>query len=185
MNRWITSDTHFGHQNIFRYCPWRTTLGATIEQHDQALIAAWNETVQPGDVVYHLGDFAMGQRSRVASLRAQLTGDVVVVLGNHDWGALQMAAAGFRPIKQMELELFGQKIVMRHDPHSFVPEEREEAALLLHGHWHGVRSPWDSALFSEACRRKLVDVGMDARCDPRPAPLDAFVEAALKRLAVV
>ena len=51
----FTSDTHFGHQNIIRFCnrPW-----ATIAEHDQALIDNWNAIVPEDAVVFHLGDFS-------------------------------------------------------------------------------------------------------------------------------
>ena len=54
-NVFFTSDTHFGHQNILRFCdrPW-----ATIAEHDQALIENWNDTVPEDAVVVHLGDFS-------------------------------------------------------------------------------------------------------------------------------
>ena len=53
---WFTSDTHFGHANIIRFCarPFES-LGAI----DAAMIANWNATVRPDDVVWHLGDFAV------------------------------------------------------------------------------------------------------------------------------
>jgi hypothetical protein len=49
--RWVVSDTHFGHENILTYCPWRKTWASSLHDHDSALIAAWRERVQPTDWV--------------------------------------------------------------------------------------------------------------------------------------
>jgi calcineurin-like phosphoesterase family protein len=51
----FTSDTHFGHANIIKYCgrPF-----ASVEEMNRELIARWNAVVGPRDTVYHLGDRA-------------------------------------------------------------------------------------------------------------------------------
>ena len=56
-NIWFTSDTHFGHNKEFLYGP----RGFTIPiEMGEAIVDNWNEIVKPEDIVYHLGDFAMG-----------------------------------------------------------------------------------------------------------------------------
>ncbi len=54
-NIWFTSDTHFGHANIIRFCdrPFKD-----IQEMNERLIANWNAVVRPGDSVYHMGDFS-------------------------------------------------------------------------------------------------------------------------------
>jgi calcineurin-like phosphoesterase family protein len=51
MTIFFTSDTHFDDARRIRidHRPF-----ASIEEHDAALIARWNEAVGPGDDVYHL-----------------------------------------------------------------------------------------------------------------------------------
>ncbi|MBX3075784.1 hypothetical protein KF707_22435 [Candidatus Obscuribacterales bacterium] len=56
MNTWFTSDHHFGHTNIIKYCnrPFNSVA------HMNALMEVdWNSIVAPEDTVYYLGDFAM------------------------------------------------------------------------------------------------------------------------------
>lgn len=61
MTTWLTSDTHFGHENIIRYC---SRSYASLREMDYDMARRWNERVGPADLVYHLGDFAMGDPER-------------------------------------------------------------------------------------------------------------------------
>ena len=78
---WFTSDLHFGHQNIIRFCkrPWKTT-----EDMDWNLIQNWNSVVKPDDLVFDLGDFAFATNARWKELLSQLNGHHYLILGNHD-----------------------------------------------------------------------------------------------------
>lgn len=83
----IISDTHFGHNNIIKYCnrPYENA-----EQMNEDIIKRWNETVGPNDIVIHCGDFCLGKggRNRVADsakfYREKLNGKIILILGNHD-----------------------------------------------------------------------------------------------------
>ena len=56
MTIFFTSDHHFGHYNVIKYCNRPFT---SAQQMDEIMILRWNETVLPDDEVYYLGDFAM------------------------------------------------------------------------------------------------------------------------------
>jgi calcineurin-like phosphoesterase family protein len=75
----ITSDHHFFHNNIIKYCnrPFRD-----YEEMNEFMIKKWNEVVREGDIVIHLGDFAF--RNKAYLILPRLNGMVVLVRGNHD-----------------------------------------------------------------------------------------------------
>lgn len=81
MRIWIISDTHFNHKNIIEYCnrPFKD-----VEEMNKEMIKRWNNTVKKEDIVWHLGDFAMGDKEQVASIVNQLNGRIFLVMGNHD-----------------------------------------------------------------------------------------------------
>jgi calcineurin-like phosphoesterase family protein len=80
MKTFFTSDTHFGHANIIKYCK---RPFASVEEMDNTLIHNWNAVVRPEDTVYHLGDFAVGGGPAAPYLR-RLNGTIYFCLGNHD-----------------------------------------------------------------------------------------------------
>jgi calcineurin-like phosphoesterase family protein len=80
MQTFFTFDQHYGHHNIIEYCgrPFKSA-----SHMNEELIRRHNEVVQPDDVVYHLGDFAM----RVYTMEVvlpRLNGYHYLVPGNHD-----------------------------------------------------------------------------------------------------
>ncbi len=83
MSIWFTSDTHFGHANIIRYCdrPY-----SSLSEMDEALVAKWNQVVRPNDIVYHLGDFTLGKQEQAAAHFAHINGRISVIPGGHDKG---------------------------------------------------------------------------------------------------
>ena len=56
-NLFFTSDTHFFHEGIIKFC---NRPFATVEEMNETLIRNWNETVPENGTVFHLGDFAFG-----------------------------------------------------------------------------------------------------------------------------
>ena len=48
------------------------------------LINNWNSIVQPGDIVYVLGDICMGAAEDVSKYINRLMGKIILVVGNHD-----------------------------------------------------------------------------------------------------
>jgi calcineurin-like phosphoesterase family protein len=81
MTNWFTSDLHLGHQNIISYCdrPYTRVLDM-----DEDLVERWNYVVEPRDVVYVVGDFAMGRLDDSLAWTSLLNGTKFLIPGNHD-----------------------------------------------------------------------------------------------------
>lgn len=82
---WITSDTHFNHDKPFVVQKRGYT---SVQEHDDAIIANWNRIVGINDIVIHLGDFVMNDKSGdyTRELFNTLNGDMFLLWGNHNSG---------------------------------------------------------------------------------------------------
>lgn len=78
---YITSDQHFGHANIIKYCD---RPFDSVQQMDEAMIACWNEVVRPDDTVYVVGDFTLANQEAALKYRKRLVGHKVFMPGSHD-----------------------------------------------------------------------------------------------------
>jgi calcineurin-like phosphoesterase family protein len=78
---WFTSDTHFFHENVIKYCsrPYQN-----IEEMNSKLIDNWNSCVKKNDIVWHLGDFSFGSKDNIRKILPRLNGRIRLIKGNHD-----------------------------------------------------------------------------------------------------
>lgn len=82
MNTFFTSDTHFSHANIIKYC---NRPFANAKEMNMTMIENWNSVVKEDDVVWHLGDFAFSKfDTEFKILTSTLNGKINLVVGNHD-----------------------------------------------------------------------------------------------------
>jgi calcineurin-like phosphoesterase family protein len=88
-NLFFTSDTHFFHEGIIKFC---NRPFESVEEMNETLIRNWNETVPKDGTVFHLGDFAFGGWREWMSAYNRLNGKIYLILGNHD---LKNAKQGF------------------------------------------------------------------------------------------
>jgi calcineurin-like phosphoesterase family protein len=77
----FTSDTHWRHGNIIKYCD---RPFVNVQEMDHALIQNWNKVVSKDDIVFHLGDFAFADKSKWRQIANSLNGTKYLVQGNHD-----------------------------------------------------------------------------------------------------
>jgi len=149
---WFTSDHHFGHGNIIKYCerPFNS-----VAHMNAAMQTAWNLVVEPDDAVYYLGDFAM-QPLLVADILPLLNGSKILVAGNHDRCHPKIGSptkwlqayldAGFESVHtELELDIAGQVVLLHHFPYRVETEPRQKyygqrpvdnGGWLIHGHVH-------------------------------------------------
>lgn len=171
MTTWFTSDLHFGHANIIDYSgrPF-----ADPETMNRALIDRWNDSVQPDDTVWVLGDVALGRIADTLELVRDLNGNKQLLAGNHDrcWAGHGRRAdgwierylsAGFAAIHQgsTHIRVGDHRVVACHFPyrgdshdHDRYIEQRpvDTGEWLLHGHVH---ERWRQ-------RGRMINVGVDA-----------------------
>ena len=81
MTTWFTSDQHWGHFNVIKYCK---RPFDSVEEMDEVMIDRWNDVVGVDDKVYHLGDVTLGRFDKFESYINQLNGHIKIVPGGHD-----------------------------------------------------------------------------------------------------
>ena len=161
---WFTADTHFGHENIIRYChrPF-----ANAEEMNAELIRRWNETVPEDGIIFHLGDFCHGNAQVWNSILSVLHGRKYLILGNHDMKSLRQGYMGrFEHVaQQMTIRVAGQPIVLNHNPFLCYGGSYRDVWQLF-GHVHsgplshtGLDHPRLNMLFP-----LQYDVGVDNNC---------------------
>lgn len=79
----LTSDNHFSHRNIHKFCP-NTRPDADIDVMDRKMIAQWQAQVGPEDDVFALGDFFFSDAAKAKRIMDQLSGRIHLIYGNHD-----------------------------------------------------------------------------------------------------
>lgn len=114
-NIWFTSDTHFYHEGVIRFC--RRPF-ADVGEMNEELIRRWNQTVPPDGIVFHLGDFCVGKPRNWESVLSALNGNIYLILGNHDMKNLNRGfMLRFASVtQQMSIEVDRQSIVLNHNP---------------------------------------------------------------------
>lgn len=131
----FTSDTHFYHHNIIRYCN-RPFIDK--DHMNSVLIENWNKAVSPDDTVWHLGDVSFGKPHETLELLSQLNGKINLIPGNHD----RFGKAGTDLYKircnilpeYVRVQLANRWFILCHFP--FAAWERGH--INLHGHTHGI-----------------------------------------------
>lgn len=161
---YFTSDTHFGHENIIKYCkrPFKD-----VEEHDATLIKNWNDVVPEDGIVFHLGDVAFGNPNRVNDILSQLNGTIYLIIGNHDWRRIVSEHAWrFKYMtQQINMKIGKRHIILNHYPMlAFSGAWRgEDATYQLFGHVH--TSPYTDEGLDQARMNMLFttqyDVGVD------------------------
>jgi calcineurin-like phosphoesterase family protein len=168
--RWFTSDTHFGHARISELAGRPFT---SVDEMNETIISRWNALVKPNDIVFHLGDVALGQISESLPLCGRLNGTKFLIPGNHDRifpenrDSMRMKFVPeyqkyfvILPLQTMMTLGDGTVVNASHFPYSGdshaddrYPEYRpvDDGKVLLHGHVH---EKW-------RVRDRMINVGVD------------------------
>jgi calcineurin-like phosphoesterase family protein len=146
---YYTSDLHFGHRLVAGLRGFDNT-----DDHDQAIISHWYDTVNNDDIVYVLGDLAINNPTRAIGIVSELPGRKRLIWGNHDFGhPMRRDAPRWTKWYSQAFEytapfgrrrINGRNVLLSHFPYT---EDRDTARFmqyrlpdmgeyLLHGHLH-------------------------------------------------
>ena len=142
-NVFVTSDLHFGHENILKFENRDKKMNiSTIKEHDQKLINNWNKVVAKKDLVIIIGDFSFYKGPETNEVLRKLNGDKVLIEGNHDMIYLKDKRFDKTLYKAIyiykEVKYKNNHLVLMHYPiQQFIKcDKGDNAYLHLFGHIH-------------------------------------------------
>ncbi len=142
MTKWITSDLHFGHANIMKFCPVTRASFTDVADMREKMIADWNASVAQDDETFILGDFAFLPAKDAVDILRRLNGTKILIEGNHDRKLLNDPAfrKEFREVHPyLRYNHNGQIVIMFHYPiHEW--DQMHRGAVHFYGHVHGGRT---------------------------------------------
>lgn len=161
-NVFITSDTHFGHSNIIKYC---NRPFSDIRSHDDTLIYNINQYVRPNDLLIHCGDFSFGH---VEQYRYRIKcNNIILLLGNHDCkrGTTKENYKCFQSVYshglavERTLQYKGEKYPFLFNHYCMMVWNKSHHGVMhCYGHSHSNLEPIMNKLFPN---RFSIDVGVD------------------------
>ena len=111
-----------------------------IDYMRESMIEEWNDTVNPEDTVYILGDVAFGSAEKSAIIVNRLNGHLILIKGNHDHAMLRKSESfrdAFDSIHDYLTIVYNHRfVVMFHFPIAEF-DKQHRGAVHFHGHLHG------------------------------------------------
>jgi calcineurin-like phosphoesterase family protein len=137
----FTSDTHFGHENIIKYC---NRPFSDVHEMNKAITERWNEVIPEDGIVFHAGDFAYRSKTPLKGYREKLNGKIFLALGNHDRLKDVVKSGCFDDIqgyydliiRDDEMDNESQRITICHYP-MYSWNQSHRGSWMLYGHHHG------------------------------------------------
>jgi calcineurin-like phosphoesterase family protein len=131
---------------------------------NHTIVNNWNSVILPNDRVYHLGDFAMGNKSHWSRFCKALNGYKILVRGNHDKGKEFMLSVGFDEV--YDNLMYGDP----YDPFKLIHDPIGMTGTVLCGHVH---TSWKRIKNTD---KDIINVGVD-QWDFVPKTLNQLLEA--------
>jgi calcineurin-like phosphoesterase family protein len=173
MKTWVTSDIHFSHTNILKFCADSRPFHDILEMNT-AIINNHNSVVGYDDLVYILGDIAFTDAISASRLLNRMNGKKILIKGNHDVKLLrdQTFRNCFAEIHEyLELGYKEFRIVLFHYP-IWEWDMMHRGALHFHGHCHARPTNVPG---------RILDVSMDGN-NCFPYSMDEAVQLAMKKI---
>lgn len=150
------ADAHFGHENILRMCdrPFRS-----IDEMNEAMIAAWNERVRGNDTVFILGDLFF-RCTDPETILCRLKGRKRLIIGNHDasWMNKVDLQRYFVSVDNfLEITDGVRAITLCHYP--LLTWKHKLRSYMVHGHIHNDTTSDFFPLI--AARERVLNAGVD------------------------
>ena len=137
---WLTSDLHFCHDRAFVYEP---RGFKNVFDMNEAIVALWNQKINPEDTVYLLGDVMLNDNDSGLKLLKQLKGHIHIILGNHDTKVREEAYKTCWNVEEVALaarfKYNGYNFFLTHYPCFTANLEKEslkKCICNLYGHTH-------------------------------------------------
>jgi len=142
---WFTSDPHFGHKSILKYCdrPFNS-----VEEMDEGLIINWNSKVQKKDITVIVGDFGFGTPSlRLIEILNRLNGKIYHIQGNHDKSITKKLLKQKKVLGSKQIECFKIPDSTQESGFGYVSAchypmlswpHKGHGAIHVYGHWHDI-----------------------------------------------
>lgn len=163
----FTSDQHYGHKNILKFCEPRGEAFEDIEAHNEALIENYNSVVTDDMTVCHVGDIFFCSTTKAKKIMDRLNGRKILVHGNHDRSHATMVGLGFELVAdRLRIPIAGRTALICHYPYKHATydghrhdlrymdrrPEKKDGEVLIHGHIHS----------DVKVRQTMIHVGVDA-----------------------
>ena len=141
-NTFFTSDTHFHHQNIIKYC---NRPFSSVDEMNEKLINNWNSVVGKNDIVWHLGDFCFGRKENISEILPKLNGKINLVIGNHDHQKVKFYYdVGFNRVYDRNVLINGFYI-LSHAPLQFLNDNCPFFNIYGHVHDSSMYNTWSKS----------------------------------------
>lgn len=165
MTIFFTSDLHFNHTNILKYCSDSRPF-SSVDEMNEAIINNWNSVVGQDDIVYVLGDFGFGSYNELQKLFDRLNGTKHLIRGNHDKDTVKIkgwaSITDYHGAKLISITHDNVKhlVILSHFAYA-VWDQSHNGSINLYGHSHG-KAPNKLIPNTQQC-----DVGVDSwNCTP-------------------
>lgn len=142
-NYFFTSDEHYDHSNIIRYC---NRPFSSIEEMNEELIERHNEIVTKDDIVIHGGDFTLIPKKETVYQKyvKRLNGNHIFLRGSHDrWLPKSYMMIWEKTIEKQPVTVCHYQMFKWHRSHY--------GSWQLYGHSHGNSIPFENQM----------DIGVD------------------------
>ena len=165
---WWTSDPHFMHKNVIRFCD---RPFANTDEMDAALVANYNKYVKEDDTLIFVGDLSLGKKNRIRPILNSIKcKNKILVQGNHDTKGALPRDCFTLIVNRMSVMIAGHVVIVSHYPfkwpwwkHTLMmlkgrkPRYRDRRPsdnghFQIHGHTHS----------SEKQVKRMIHVGVDA-----------------------